>query len=322
MTSERGLKQRIISSGEKFFADANACRGNVEASPFALFAEERCKEKLESVLSVVRKHTRSNAFAYEGSLIRDGVFFAAYMLADSRSSSDELESCLTALRQCRWAFCKSDEREQTLQHMRENQAAAVELPFAKMEETASPPLGYGTSHHRRGQLASESKRTGGGGFSGRMVHTSTGGEISPVISSPSGLSRPSRPPSHGSVVSLESTSSRRGMPSRAAAVSTGSPQMEIAGDGLSLVTSFPVSLSYGEDVGTQTRFGISSSVPETPMSATATEFGSTTYYYEPTASLSRLGGHMVPSAEQETSYHQGQGNTSEYSTGNFSVDYY
>jgi hypothetical protein len=94
-----------------------------------LSATRRCQKYLPRVIEVLQRHLRvpSSFFAYDTGLIRDGCFFAGLLLARSDKLAAERDmmgwdadweegvaACLEALREVRWVYFFSQEREKTL----------------------------------------------------------------------------------------------------------------------------------------------------------------------------------------------------------------
>ncbi|KZS99138.1 hypothetical protein SISNIDRAFT_492392 [Sistotremastrum niveocremeum HHB9708] len=77
-------------------------------------SEAKCHDLVRTVCDVIRRHLGTSFFAYDASLTRDGVFFASFLLARELGSEDDVHICLQALSEMRWAFSKSEERENTL----------------------------------------------------------------------------------------------------------------------------------------------------------------------------------------------------------------
>lgn len=77
-------------------------------------AEAKCHEVAHLVINIVHRHLGTPFFEYDASLVRDGCFFAGVLLAGSSGSEEEVNTCLQALHSMRWAFSKSEEREQAL----------------------------------------------------------------------------------------------------------------------------------------------------------------------------------------------------------------
>lgn len=112
-------------------------------------ATRKCMTLLPSVVRIIHHHTshereqgECGLFTWDTGLVRDGCFFAAYLAVshpggfldvDDREHRKEIDGpisdmtseeavsiCLTALSRMRWAFSKSEEREETIRMMWEN----------------------------------------------------------------------------------------------------------------------------------------------------------------------------------------------------------
>ena len=77
-------------------------------------ADARCHEVVRRVIVIIRQYLGTPFFEYDASLVRDGCFFAGFLLAGEGGSDEDVQICLQALRQMRWAFSKSEEREKTV----------------------------------------------------------------------------------------------------------------------------------------------------------------------------------------------------------------
>lgn len=51
---------------------------------------------------------------FDAALVRNGCFFAAFLLAGESGNREDVETCLQALGEMRWAFSKSEERQETV----------------------------------------------------------------------------------------------------------------------------------------------------------------------------------------------------------------
>lgn len=78
-------------------------------------ARTRCVSVVQEVVKVIQHNLGSTFFQYDASIIRDGCFFAAFLLAGESGSSSDVEVCMQALNEMRWAFSKSEERVHTVQ---------------------------------------------------------------------------------------------------------------------------------------------------------------------------------------------------------------
>ena len=85
-------------------------------------AEFNCLGRLPDVLQIIR----TSELAYDTSLTRDGVLFAAFLVAEGNGTEQDLAVCISALRQYRWCYSKSEEREATLQSMWQNRRSTVQ----------------------------------------------------------------------------------------------------------------------------------------------------------------------------------------------------
>lgn len=65
-------------------------------------AESKCQDIIQHVVFLVRRHLGTSFFEYDASLVRDGCFFAGYMLAGEDGTDEQMDTCLRALSEMRW----------------------------------------------------------------------------------------------------------------------------------------------------------------------------------------------------------------------------
>lgn len=77
-------------------------------------AKTRCHVAARDVVAIIKQNLGSAFFQYDASLVRDGCFFAAFLLASESGTNDEIEVCIQALQEMRWLYSRSEERVQTV----------------------------------------------------------------------------------------------------------------------------------------------------------------------------------------------------------------
>ena len=78
-------------------------------------AQSKCHYLVRAVCTLIKQHLGTSFFQYDAFQIRDGVFFAGLLLAnDGIGSMEDINLCISALREMRWAYSKSEEREQSV----------------------------------------------------------------------------------------------------------------------------------------------------------------------------------------------------------------
>lgn len=77
-------------------------------------ANAKCHAVVRHVVTILRRNLGTSFFHYDAALVRDGCFFAGFLLAGENGTCDDVEVCMTALSEMRWAFSKSDERQRTV----------------------------------------------------------------------------------------------------------------------------------------------------------------------------------------------------------------
>ncbi|KAI0063471.1 hypothetical protein BV25DRAFT_434001 [Artomyces pyxidatus] len=114
------LKQRLVvhSTGDAGFEAAilgAPSQAPHDAAPRLLrAADAKCHERVHDVVSIIRLHVGTAFFEYDTTLVRDGCFYAGYLLAGERGEEADVQVCLQALHQMRWAFAKGEEKERTI----------------------------------------------------------------------------------------------------------------------------------------------------------------------------------------------------------------
>jgi hypothetical protein len=106
------LKQRLVSaSGESdrpSIIDADSQQVTLKTlSHLHMIAESKCQDVAQHVVSLVQRHLGTSFFEYDASLVRDGCFFAGYMLAGEGGTDDQANTCLRALSEMRWYVLRS-----------------------------------------------------------------------------------------------------------------------------------------------------------------------------------------------------------------------
>jgi hypothetical protein len=120
-------------------------------------AESKCQDVAQHVVSLVQRHLGTSFFEYDASLVRDGCFFAGYMLPPEAGTDEQSNTCLRALSEMRWyvqsfrclsllshlvmfrAFSKSEERIQTLQLIWDARQGAAHPPQVPVVDETPPP---------------------------------------------------------------------------------------------------------------------------------------------------------------------------------------
>nr|VWO98786.1 cAMP-dependent protein kinase catalytic subunit [Ganoderma boninense] len=77
-------------------------------------ANAKCHTVVRHVVTILRRNLGSPFFQFDAALVRDGCFFAGFLLAGESGTREDVEVCLAALSEMRWAFSKSDERQRTV----------------------------------------------------------------------------------------------------------------------------------------------------------------------------------------------------------------
>ncbi|THG99635.1 hypothetical protein EW026_g2735 [Hermanssonia centrifuga] len=111
------LKQRLVSQPphDTYHADGDTALTRKYERILRLHdkAKLRCQSVVRDVVAIIQRNLGTSFFQYDASLVRDGCFFAAFLLAGETGSSEDVEACLQALNEMRWVFSKSEERMHT-----------------------------------------------------------------------------------------------------------------------------------------------------------------------------------------------------------------
>lgn len=74
-------------------------------------ARSKCEAQTRQILEIVRQHVGSRFFEWDASLVRDGTYYAAMMLAGAGLGTEaDMGLCLQALNEMRWAHAKAWDR--------------------------------------------------------------------------------------------------------------------------------------------------------------------------------------------------------------------
>lgn len=134
-------------------------------------ATRKCLSLLPSILQIIKYHlTRAERgldapglFEWDAGLVRDGCFFAGFLAAgvegdtiepgsdesDERvfSTEEGVALCLTALSTMKWAFSKSEEREETVRMVWENRKVGRHSRYRLNHQDMGRPAPTGYSDH-------------------------------------------------------------------------------------------------------------------------------------------------------------------------------
>lgn len=124
-------------------------------------ARRRCHSVVRNVVTIIQRNLGTSFFQFDAALVRDGCFFAGFLLAQEGGSQVEVDACLTALKEIRWVFCRSEDRMYKIRSVWE-----ARISHSRMQDRNSPesppgdlldPLLCGDlSAYRRGTTRSSS----------------------------------------------------------------------------------------------------------------------------------------------------------------------
>ncbi|OCF36737.1 hypothetical protein I316_01333 [Kwoniella heveanensis BCC8398] len=73
-------------------------------------AKSKCEVKTRQIMEIVRHHVGTRFFEWDASLVRDGTYYTAMLLARAGGSDEDIQICIQALNELRWAHAKAWER--------------------------------------------------------------------------------------------------------------------------------------------------------------------------------------------------------------------
>ncbi|KAI0079977.1 hypothetical protein K474DRAFT_438548 [Panus rudis PR-1116 ss-1] len=114
------LKQRLAPR-DSFGPIPGAVRNDV----YRLYesARTRCHSVVRSVVGIISRNLGTSFFQFDAALVRDGCFFAGFLLAGELGTQSDVDVCLQALGEMRWVFSKSEERMHTVRMVWESRVA-------------------------------------------------------------------------------------------------------------------------------------------------------------------------------------------------------
>ncbi|KDQ60654.1 hypothetical protein JAAARDRAFT_204482 [Jaapia argillacea MUCL 33604] len=116
------LKARVVSFSESstptnmdppFFSSPPTQQCEKALGLYSI-ATQKCHRVVQDVLVILRNNLGTSFFELDASLVRDGCFFAAFLVAGELGNEEDVDVCLRALQEMRWAYCKSEEREKSV----------------------------------------------------------------------------------------------------------------------------------------------------------------------------------------------------------------
>nr|XP_018263170.1 uncharacterized protein I303_04663 [Kwoniella dejecticola CBS 10117]OBR85328.1 hypothetical protein I303_04663 [Kwoniella dejecticola CBS 10117] len=73
-------------------------------------AKSKCEVKTRQIMEIIRTHVGTRFFEWDASLVRDGTYYTAMLLARAGGSDEDIQLCIRALNELRWAHAKAWER--------------------------------------------------------------------------------------------------------------------------------------------------------------------------------------------------------------------
>ncbi|WVW83759.1 hypothetical protein I302_105780 [Kwoniella bestiolae CBS 10118] len=82
----------------------------VNAQHLLDISKSKCEVQTRQIMEIVRRHVGTRFFEWDASLVRDGTYYTAMLLARSGGSDEDIQICIRALNELRWAHAKAWER--------------------------------------------------------------------------------------------------------------------------------------------------------------------------------------------------------------------
>ncbi|WWC89458.1 uncharacterized protein L201_004382 [Kwoniella dendrophila CBS 6074] len=82
----------------------------VNAQHLLDIAKSKCEVQTRQIMEIVRRHVGTRFFEWDASLVRDGTYYTAMLLARGGGSDEDIQLCIRALNELRWAHAKAWER--------------------------------------------------------------------------------------------------------------------------------------------------------------------------------------------------------------------
>ena len=158
------LKQRLVSQPphDANVADAELTRRYERILRLHDKAKVRCQNVVRDVVAIIQRNLGTSFFQYDAALVRDGCFFAAFLLAGETGSGTDVEACLQALGEMRWVYSKSDERMNTVRMVWQSR---VQQTRSLRTHSTSPLEATTASGSLGGPIVDPSRRQPGRTFS-------------------------------------------------------------------------------------------------------------------------------------------------------------
>ncbi|KAL4250416.1 hypothetical protein ABKN59_003372 [Abortiporus biennis] len=85
-------------------------------------AKFRCNDAVRNVVSIIQHNLGGPLFQYDAAVVRDGCFYAGFLLAGESYLQEEVEICLRSLEEMKFSFSRSSERVQTVKMLWESRS--------------------------------------------------------------------------------------------------------------------------------------------------------------------------------------------------------
>ncbi|KAH7104806.1 hypothetical protein BKA62DRAFT_480116 [Auriculariales sp. MPI-PUGE-AT-0066] len=115
-----------------------------------------CLDVAHEVMKIVQRYKGSRMFSYDASLVRDGTFLAALLLAEEPGTDEYLEHAVEALGNMRWGFCRSNVYRERIITARTEATSRMAFERVSRESSASAQSPGMRSNASSGHLQQQS----------------------------------------------------------------------------------------------------------------------------------------------------------------------
>ncbi|RXK40132.1 hypothetical protein M231_02589 [Tremella mesenterica] len=114
-TSLEKRLEGIVSQTGAYISDPDSTNGEVTNLRHLLdISKSKCEVQTRQTMDIIKRHVGTSFFEWDASLVRDGTYYTAMLLAKMRDTDEDIVICLRALNELRWAHAKSFERSADL----------------------------------------------------------------------------------------------------------------------------------------------------------------------------------------------------------------
>ncbi|WWD17398.1 hypothetical protein CI109_101839 [Kwoniella shandongensis] len=100
-------------------------------------AKSKCDVMTKQILEIVKRHVGTRFFEWDASLVRDGTYYAAMLLAREGGSDEDIVICIKALNELRWAHSRSWDRSADLRREWQERSSTIPVPQSQTQSWES-----------------------------------------------------------------------------------------------------------------------------------------------------------------------------------------